>query len=167
MSLDLSISPETRILADALKAVPLGGNITFASLTATIGRDVQRVARSHLDSAMRIVLRDDGVAFRSIRGIGYQRLLPEEAPEIGRAARRKLRRASKRAVQSMLAVAAASNGLPPEAQRRLSAEVSIHGLLAELAEDRSVANQAKADEAVAPAKAAQSFVDYITKGAKT
>lgn len=164
MSLDLSISPDTRILADALRAVPYGSEVTFASLTAMIGRDAQRAARSNLASALRIVLRDDGAAFQSIRGTGYKRIAPDDAPEIGRAARRKLRRTSQRAVQGMVSVAKASNGLSPDAQRRLSAEVSTHGLLAELATDKAVAHQSAHDTTVGPAKVAQGFLDYI--GAK-
>ena len=62
---------------------------------------------------------------------------------------------------AMTAVADASNGLSPEAARRLSAEISTHGLLAELASDKAVAHQAKEEAVRAPAIVAQGFLEYI------
>lgn len=161
MTLDLSLSPDTAILLDALRAVPYGQDISFAELTRLLGRDVQRGARGHLSSALRIALRDDGAAFMSVRGVGYRRIAPDQAPEIGQAARRSLRRKSRQAVRAMTAVADASNGLSPEAARRLSAEISTHGLLAELASDKAVAHQAKEEAVRAPAIVAQGFLEYI------
>lgn len=64
MKLDLSLSPDTRILADALREVSYGQEISYAELSALIGRDVTRAARGNLTGALRIVLRDDGAAFQ-------------------------------------------------------------------------------------------------------
>lgn len=163
MSLDLILSPETQALYDRLRMIPLGEEVTYAALSEVIGRDVAGVARSHLNSALRIALREDGAAFKTIRGVGLQRLLPEQAPEIGAAARRKITRASRKAVRGMKALAAASNGLPEEAQRQLSAEISTMGLLAEITKDKAV--RALDDASAAPpAVAAMKFVEHI--GAK-
>ena len=160
MTLDLSISPDTAALCEALRKVPYGQEITFAALSQIIGRDVKVNARHNLAGALRIVLRDHGAAFQSIRGVGYKRLHSDDAPEIGTAARRKQRRTSQRAVSAMAAVARTSNGLTPEAQRRLSAEISTHGLLIEIAADKNVKAQVR-DEPTTPAKAAAAFIAHI------
>jgi hypothetical protein len=161
MKLDLSLSPDTRILADALSAVSYGQEISYAELSALIGRDVTHAARSNLTGALRIVLRDDGAAFQSIRGVGYRRLPPDDAHEIGSSARRKARRLSNRAVQGMVAVAKSTNGLSPDAQKRLATEISTLGLLAELSRDTTVAAQAQQADPVSPARAAQAFLRHI------
>lgn len=160
MTLDLSLSPETRALAEALREVPLGGTVTFQGLSAVIGRDVTKAARGNLESARRIVLRDHGAAFVSIRGQGYRRLRPDEAPDIGAGARRKIRRTANRTVRDMTNVAGASNGLEPEIQRRLSAEVATHGLLAQIASDGATL-ALEDDKPAPPAKAARQFLAHL------
>jgi len=164
MSLDLTISPETMALVAALRAVPLGEEISHAALSAHIGRDVAREARARLDSALRILSRDEGAAFMAVRGVGLRRLRPEEAPDIGARSRRKVRRMARHAAGSMTRLAATSNGLPPEAQRRLSAELSAAGLLAAITEDKPTAAMGTEDAPRPPVYAAEAFLAAI--GAK-
>jgi hypothetical protein len=161
MMLDLALSPETAKLHDALKLVPFGETITYATLSALIGRNVTKEGNSKLSSARRIALRDDGAAFEVIRQVGLRRIPADEAPQIGTAARRKIRRASHRAVKGMVAVAQSSNGLSPDAQRKLSAEVSTLGLLAAIATDKATEKQATDGKVAPPALAGAAFLAHI------
>lgn len=156
----LSLSPETQALSDALRAVSLGATITYAALSESIGRDVTGPARATLVSARRIVLRDFGAVFEVKRAHGLRRLKPDEAPDIGSAARRKIRRTSSRAMKSMHSVVNASNGLSPEAGRKLSAEMSTHGLMVALAADK-VAHTMQSETRMPPAIAATAFLKHI------
>lgn len=137
--LDTTISLETAALIEALTAVPLGETATYAALSKAIGRDVATAARSSLTSARNIAAREHGAVFVPIRGLGLRRLPPEEAPEIGAAGRRKVRRAARNATRTMLRLAEASNGLPPEAQRKLAAEVAALGLIEHVSGDKPAA----------------------------
>jgi hypothetical protein len=164
MSLDLILSPRTRALIDVLRLVPLGDVVTYATLSATLGENVQKTAAQALASARRIVERDEGIVFQVVRKVGLRRIHADEAPDIGTAARRKMNRASRRAVQTMTRAAHASNGLSPDAQRRLSAEVSAHGLLQELTRDAAVDRLQEKGKVVGPALVAQSFIDHLGLG---
>jgi hypothetical protein len=137
MTIDTTVSPDTKALCQRLLKVPSGNEITFTELAETLGRSVQHgSARGLLDSARRIVLRDHGVAFEAIRGRGLRRLTADEAARIGTRQRHHIRRTSKRAIKDMDNVASKSNGLSAEAQRQLSIEIAAHGLLAHIAKDR-------------------------------
>jgi hypothetical protein len=80
MTLDLSLKTETRLLIDALRTAPIGQVVSFATLSAACGLDVQAQGRGLLSSARRIVARDHGAVFVSERTVGLRRLRPEEAP---------------------------------------------------------------------------------------
>jgi hypothetical protein len=159
MTLDLSLSPETSALIDALLLVPHGATVSYATLSAVIGRDVTGPARSRLSSAITILLRDKGAAFRTIRKTGLERLAADQAPELGGAARRKIRRTSNRAIRGMAAMAAASNGLEPEALRRMTAEVNTLGLISHLSTEKATSAQPKTT--APPALAARAFLLHI------
>jgi hypothetical protein len=160
MTLDLSLKTETRLLIDALRTAPIGQVVTFATLSAACGLDVQAQARGLLNSARRIVARDHGAVFVSERNVGLRRLRPEEAPALGQSARRRIRTTSGKAMSKMVALAEASNGLSPDAQRKLNAEMAIHGLLREIATDRN-AERAQADTVKPPPLVAETFLQHL------
>lgn len=160
------LSPETAALHEALITVPIGETITYAALTEAIGRNAAREGRASLESARRIALRDQGIAFAVVRKVGLRRLRAEEAPEIGCGYRRKIRRTAGRALYTMQRVAETSNGLAPDAQRRLNAEMSAHGLLGHLAKDNAT-RAFEADKAMPAAKAGRAFLEHIGATPKT
>lgn len=157
---DFTLSPETRLLVETLHKVPIGAEITYADLSAALGLDVTGPARGTLNTARRILERDEGAVFVACRGTGLRRLKPEEAPDIGATGRRKIRRTAKRSLRAMQRLAATSNGLDPEAQRRLNAEITANGLLAKITEDKPV-RAMESEKTEPPAHAATAFLKAI------
>jgi hypothetical protein len=64
-------------------------------------------------------------------------------------------------MQGMVAVAKSTNGLSPDAQKRLASEISTLGLLAELSRDAVVSAQPQQADPVSPARAAHAFLRHI------
>lgn len=133
MKIDLKRHPETDLLITALRAVPLGTEISYSALSLVIGRDVTRAARARLDSARRITQRDHGCCFFALRGFGLRRITVEQLPSVGEHARRRIRSTTRGALQTISSVVAVSNGASPETMRRLCAERAALGLLGEIA----------------------------------
>lgn len=161
MPLDLIISPETAALRAALLDVPLGGEISYAALSQISGRDVTGGGRGTLTSARNIAMRDNGAAFETVRGRGLRRIGAEDVADLGRAARRKIRRASRRGMTNMAAVSAATNGLPAAAQRAMTAEMASLGLIEHISRDKPTAALAAEDAPLPPARAASAFLAHI------
>ncbi len=84
------ISPDVRALTDALMGVSPGSKITYAELSAAIGRDVQK-HRYLIESARRIAQREHGAVFSVEYGVGYARLTTEQLPDVAATARRRIR----------------------------------------------------------------------------
>lgn len=158
--MDLSLKPETATLIDALLAAPYGETITFADLSAALGRDVRRQP-SPLPSARRIAERDHNALFASVRGVGLRRMSPDEVSVIGAGGRRRIRRGARRAVTRMGQLVKGANALPAEAQRDMSREIAALNLIAHISEDRSTAALSDGPNAPPPAKAATAFLRHI------
>lgn len=161
MNIDLTLSPETEALLSALRAVPLGGEISYIDLSAKIGRSVTANARASLNSARRIALRDHGINFTAIRGVGLRRTRPEETPQIGAVARGSIRRKAKAARKAILSVTKASNGADPETQRRINAEMSALGLLSEISAQPAQKAFDSVGPSMPPAMASAAFMKHI------
>ncbi|WP_420023729.1 hypothetical protein ACN9JG_06110 [Cereibacter azotoformans] len=167
MPINLNTSPETDALVEALRNVSLGGTVTYAALSDLIGIDVTGPARPRLVSARRIVLRDHGAAFETLREVGLQRLVPESVGDIGTTARGKIRRAARRARSGMTSVVSRSNGLSPDAARRMSAEMSALGLIEQVTSEKTVtAIAATTEKPAAPARVAETFLSHIRGAAR-
>lgn len=137
--MELTLSLETRTLAKLLMEVPIGETITYGRMSEELGFDITDHSKRHfLTSARRVVLREHGAAFTADIKVGMRRLQPDEAPNIGTWARGKIRRASTTAMKAMQMVAAKTNGLAPETQRRLAAEMAVHGVIAEVAKPKVI-----------------------------
>lgn len=163
MLADLRRSPETTVLIDLLRAVPLGGEIGYRALSEAIGRDVRGPARARLDSARRIAQRDHGVAFFCVRGLGLRRITLDELPAVGGLARARIRGTARGALKTMTAVAAVSNGGSPDTLRALSRERASLGLIAHVAAEsqQPAFDPGPGAMALPPALAAQSLLKHI------
>jgi hypothetical protein len=132
------LSADAAALVDRLLAVSVGSTVTYADMSAAIGRDVRHCR--HVAHAAFRVLRRDGVIFAAVRGVGYRRLETGRIIEtVGRDARRSIGRKASRASKALTAATRGINDLLPEQQRRLAAEVSALGLLAHLSRETTVA----------------------------
>lgn len=107
-------SEHTLALVARLKVSPVGAIVTYDELSAAIGSDVrQPKGRGWLYGARTVLLRDDGIVFSPVRGVGLQRLTDHEKVASGQDALRRIRRTARRGdrrVESGLR----SNSLTPE-----------------------------------------------------
>lgn len=67
-------SMETRLLAERLRKVTVGEVIPYAWLCKLVNLDVQHKRRDLLDSARKIVQREDDMVFEAVTGTGLKRL---------------------------------------------------------------------------------------------
>lgn len=155
--------PETDLLIEALRAVPLGGEIGYRTLSEAIGRDVTGAARARLASARTIAQRDHGVCFFALRGTGLRRITVEELPQVGAQARRRIRSTARSGLRTISAVVGVSNGASAETMRKISADRAALGLAAEIAsEPAQVAFEpGQSQTPMPPALAGQAFLRHI------
>lgn len=96
------LAADTRLLYSLLQKAAIGETVTFAAMSAQLSRTVGG-ADCYLQSALRIIERDEEIVFGSVRGVGYKRLSDAEiATTIGPAAITRMRRAATRATRSVL-----------------------------------------------------------------
>jgi hypothetical protein len=133
------LSPETRTIADRLNATEVGGIVSFAEMSAAIGRNI--LSRRHvIYSAMRLAEKESGAIFATIRGQGYKRLAASEVVEIvGSSARAHIRRTARRSAKTLNEGTRRHNNLPPEMQRKVASEMSVLGLIEHISRDKVVA----------------------------
>lgn len=138
------LSADVRAVADMLAAAPVGEVVTFGAMSAAIGRSIT-TCRHVLASARNVALRENGAAFLSERSIGLRRMSAERATEtVGSTARAHIRSTARRAKRTLIGATNGVNDLPPEAQRRMAAEVSALALVEHLARDAAVKPGAEA-----------------------
>lgn len=134
-----ALSEDARRLADLFIATSPGATVTFAQLTAALGRDVKK-ARHLIASAQRTAQREAGASFVNVITVGYKRLAPGEvASRIGPAARKRIRGEARRASGAIVAAVSVGNDLTPEEGRRANAEMAVLGMIEHIAGDRHVA----------------------------
>jgi len=117
------LSADARFLYQHLKTIRVGSVVSYADLSAVIGRDVAGDSTA-LQRAIRICLREDNIVFANIRGEGYKRLNDAEIVDTGADTIARIRRTSKRGVQKMLAVQKFDD-LPNDKKLQHSARVSV------------------------------------------
>ena len=137
MNVTQTLSAECRALADLFAAAPVGGTVTYAAMSAAIGRSI--ADRRYLAiRAMQVATRETGAIFGSVRGIGYQRLQPQDAHMLGAHMRGRIRRGAKRTAEAIVAAIQSTNSLPDDAKRRAYAEVNAMQLVRHIAADKQV-----------------------------
>lgn len=132
-----TLNPEARALANLFAATSVGAVVTYAAMTAAIGRDIH--ARRHLiPRALTIAAKEAGAIFGSVRKVGYQRLAATDAHMLGAHTRGRIRRSAKRTAEAIVSAVSAANDMPDDARRRAFAEVNAMGLIRHLATDKAV-----------------------------
>lgn len=125
-----------RRLADTLSACSIGKLVTFSQLTKAIKVEIL-AHRYLLPQAFRLINEETGAVFRSVRGVGYERLPQNEAHGRGRAARTKARRLFKREVKTINNAVRYANDLSQDDMKRAYTELTHLGLLQHLTYDRA------------------------------
>ena len=96
-------SPDAQIIADKLKAHAEESPedvLLYQDISATVRRDVQNGANHLLQTAKRIVLREEGLVYETVKGVGIKLVPPTEMHRVaeshlkrsGRSARRGLKK---------------------------------------------------------------------------
>ena len=125
------------LLVEALRALPVGGVLTYATASGAIDEDVQGRARRLMARARAIVEREDGSRFGTVPGIGIKRLETADVLGIGAGYRRHIRRTSKRAFDRLSGLRL--NDLTEDQRKRLDAERAAFGAISLMTTERSVA----------------------------
>jgi hypothetical protein len=121
------MSTETRRLYEMLLATGIGELITYARLSAELGRTIGG-GDHHLQAARNRALKLDGAVFQNLPRIGYRRLNDEQivatAPETRLRLRREIRRGAR-----IMACVSEFDRLPNRAKIEHNAQLSILGAL--------------------------------------
>lgn len=131
-----ALSIDTKMLSDRLAKCEDGETVTYADLSAIIGRNVQVEARGNLTSAMHRMLAE-GAVFGSVRNVGVKRLTDAEIVGVGPEIIGRVRRAARRA-SAKLASVQNFEGLPPAAQTTHNMALSVLGVLAHITKPGTV-----------------------------
>lgn len=91
---------DAQTLAKHLDGIAVGGVATYEALSKIVGSDVQ-ADRGSLETARRVLLRENQIVFGAVHGVGLKRLNPAEIVEQGQDSVTKIRRASKRAMKRL------------------------------------------------------------------
>ena len=120
-------SIDAKALADALRKIAVGTTVDYKALTLAIGRDVT-VHRHLLESARRIVMRDDNMVFGTVLNIGLKRLDDVETiAYVNQHRRKRIRSQAKKAFRELATVKYAD--LPRESQVSHNAGLALFGAL--------------------------------------
>lgn len=156
------ISVDAKLLHQALRAVAIGGVISWAQLRDVIGREVRAGQKGYgaLQTARHRALRDDNMVFAAVHGEGLKRLTDEEIVETGADTVKRVRRIARKGAEKLLAVAD-FDALPNAAKIRHNAYTSMCGALTAIATERKVEvlekNVTNAKAALPVAKALELF----------
>lgn len=92
---------DTRLLYSLLSKAEIGETVTYAAMTGQLGRSVTG-ADSYLQSALRMIERDEEMVFASVRGVGYKRLSDRDiANTVGDNALTRIRKMSRKAAKTL------------------------------------------------------------------
>ena len=131
------LSVDTIAITHTLEKVGVGDSIKYSDLNKAIGRDVQKDARSNMDSARRILQRDHKMIFSPIRGVGLLRLNDGDIVSVAASGVERQRRASRRTLKVL--DCAKYDVLDRKAQTEYNTTLSVRGVLSHVTSNKSVA----------------------------
>lgn len=132
---------DTQALMAKLAATGIGEVCTYATLSDAIGRNIADCRYLAL-RAIRRLNRDEGAIFSAVHRVGYKRLAPDEAHQIGSATRARIRHAAHRTSATISRAIERTNDMEPAAKRRAMAEISSMAMLAHMATEKVTMTQA-------------------------
>lgn len=135
MAVIFQLSTDAKTLANMLKAVEVGGVITYKAMSKAIGRDVTAAARPVLATARNIVQREHRMVFDCVRTEGLKRLNDSEIVDLSDQAMDRIRRTAKRTGGKLMCVD--YDSMPKEKQTKHNASLSMFGAISELSKHAS------------------------------
>lgn len=94
-------SSDTKIIENVLAEAKVGDVITYEALSKAIGRDVREFAVGAMQSARRSMLSDKRTIFEAVTNVGFKRLADAEIVDASERDRRRVQRASTKAVRKL------------------------------------------------------------------
>lgn len=122
------ISVDTQVILARLKAAKVGDVITYTEISELIGRDVRNGARHLLRAARNWAKREYRIVFGVVTGKGIQRLDDAGKVRAGAGEMSRIRRASRRAAQTLGTVEEFSE-LPNDMKIRHNMALSVFGIV--------------------------------------
>lgn len=122
-------SVDARLLYERLVTLNIGESISYAALSAVVGRNVQDEAHGILRTARRMAEREDQIVFGTIVGEGLRRLSDPEIVDTGDHAMLRLRRTARRGANTVTAVGD-FNALPNDKKIKHNTLLSLLGTVA-------------------------------------
>lgn len=136
MGIPTQQSADTKMLTDTLRTVAVGSEASYDTLSARIGRNVQKEARGLLQSARSALLRE-GVRFDVVRNVGLRRMTDAEVARSGARGMRLVHSAARREARKMTAVAS-FDALANEDKVAHNAAISVLGAVAHFTAPKQV-----------------------------
>ncbi len=133
----MTVSQDSLLLVEKLRAVEVGAQITYSELSQAVGRNVQTEARGCLNTARAILQREDSTLFAPIRGIGLKRLTDGEIAQVGGQTLRHVNNSAKRGIRK-LACVRDFNALTNEEKIRHNAAMSVLGVFYEVSKTKGI-----------------------------
>lgn len=120
-------SVDAQALAKVLEAAEPGDVVPYATLTATIRKNVQKEGYSTMDSARRLLLREKSMVFESVLNVGLKRLDGSGIVSLGPDANGRIRRTAGRAIKKMACIGEAYEALSKDEKSSYNSNISALG----------------------------------------
>lgn len=145
-----AVSIEAKELYAYLTSTEPGAIVSYEDLNTIAGRCVQTVARSSLNTARKMCIRNDQIVFEPVWSVGLKRLSNDEIPDTVTSKLSRIRRLSKRAAVTLACVD--YDSLSNDLKIKHNAGLSILGALSELSKPNTalIENKIRADNKLLP-----------------
>ena len=141
---------DAQTIFNRISTLSVGEEVSYAELSALIGRNVQGIARGALNTARNMCRNDLRMVFGIIRNKGLVRLNDVGIVDAGADGLRKIRRESRRRAK-MLTCVQDFYAMPPDVRLRHNAALAILGAISETAKPAMIKRVAAASNADAAA----------------
>lgn len=154
----LKTAIEIKAIQAILAEAPIGGIITYETLSREVGFDVKE-KRYVLMRAIENLNRESGAIFASIWKVGQMRLPPQDTHLVGANARARIKRKAAKAGRFMMRAVCAANDMPREAALAANREIAMCALIEFAASEK--AQKAAATEDTKPKPTAEVLRDML------
>ena len=156
---DFRLSADSAAIAKALETVQVGHVVTYAALSAIIGRPITSF-RGVLETARRSVQRENRIIFDVVRSEGLRRLADAEIVDLSDKAREHARRHARNTAKKLVCVDYAA--LSKQKQTKHNAALSMFGALAEMSSSSSMKRlEAKVESVGTQLASARAAIDAL------